>query len=443
MESRLTFRRRIFFLATVSFVAVLSAALPQEKPAPPVRSTGQPQRPAEVPAEAIRFNNLGVAYMNQQRMEQGLKNFQEALALAPALTTARLNQGIALLSLQRLEPAREALLEVTRREPGRVRAWYNLGLLYKNLGEAEKALDAFEHATKLAPDDADTHYFIGLLYTQLQQYEKAVATLQRALALDPLHVSAEFGLARAYQRAGDSAKSREHLARFQKLTQEKLGSPMSLVYGDQGPLSLAEDISGAASSVPPAIPVKFVPVPAAESGLQFVHSGLRSPEIRPDLVSKRASPHGESAYVDGSGACFFDYDHDGRSDLFLVNAGQDAASALYHNVGGRFVDVTREAGIEVRGLGMGCTAGDYDNDGWTDLAVTLYDRVILLHNDGKGHFQDVTRAAGIRPDPCPGAALFLDFDHDGDLDLYFAGCAVSHVGGKFRRPDGGEYDLRN
>ncbi|MBI3664242.1 MAG: VCBS repeat-containing protein [Acidobacteria bacterium] len=443
MNLLLPFRHRSFLAAASVLVAVVCAALPQEKPGVPAQSAAKPQRPAEASAEAIRLNNLGVAYMNQQRMEQGLKNFQEALARAPALTTARLNQGIALLSLQRLEPAREALLEVTRREPGRVRAWYNLGLLYRNLGEAEKALEAFEQAVKLAPDDADTHYFIGLLHTQLQQYEKAIAALQRALALNPLHVSAEFGLARAYQRAGDSAKSREHLVRFQKLTQEKLGSPMSLVYGDQGPLSLAEDVAGAASSVPPAIPVKFVSVPAAESGLRFVHSGLRSPEIRPDPVSKRASPHGEPAYVEGSGACFFDYDNDGRSDLFLVNAGQDAASVLYHNVGGRFVDVTRETGMEVRGLGMACTAGDYDNDGWTDLAVTLSDRVILLRNDGKGHFQDVTRAAGIRPDPCPGAALFLDFDHDGDIDLYLTGCAVSHVGGKFRRPDGGEYDLRN
>ena len=83
------------------------------------RSTAVRQKPA--PAEnpkskAARLLNLGVAYMNQQRMEQALKMFEQASALDPALFPARLNQGIALLNLQRQEPARAILLEAVDRK---------------------------------------------------------------------------------------------------------------------------------------------------------------------------------------------------------------------------------------------------------------------------------------------------------------------------------------
>ncbi|MGH9863557.1 MAG: tetratricopeptide repeat protein, partial [Candidatus Acidiferrales bacterium] len=107
--------------------------------------------------ESVRWNNLGVAYMNQQRTEQALELFERAFKMNPSLDVARLNQGIALLNLQRYQLAREILLEIAQQDPQNTRAWYNLGLLYKNMGEAEAALEVFGKATELAPTDADVH----------------------------------------------------------------------------------------------------------------------------------------------------------------------------------------------------------------------------------------------------------------------------------------------
>ena len=71
--------------------------------------------------------------------------------------------------------------------------------------------------------------------------------------------------------------------------------------------------------------------------------------------------------------------------------------ALYHNLGnGKFEDVTKKAGLDPSVHAIGCTAGDYDNDGATDLAVSLNGRVLLLHNEKNGTFKDVTDAAGIK-----------------------------------------------
>ena len=72
----------------------------------------------------------------------------------------------------------------------------------------------------------------------------------------------------------------------------------------------------------------------------------------------------------GSGVAFIDYDNDGYVDIFVVS-GQGGTNRMYHNGGnGHFTDVTSELGLTSSGWGQGVCAGDYDNDGYTDLFVT-------------------------------------------------------------------------
>ena len=135
----------------------------------------------------------------------------------------------------------------------------------------------------------------------------------------------------------------------------------------------------------------------------------------------------------GSGGGFIDYDGDGDLDIYLVNGaalpgstGKGALSAaLYRNDGAlRFTDVTQSSGAANTGYGMGICAGDYDNDGFTDLYVTNFGPNVLYRNiGGKGGgaaFQDVTAAAGVEDARWGTSCAFLDYDQDGDLDLYVA-----------------------
>ncbi|HEX3661197.1 MAG TPA: CRTAC1 family protein [Acidobacteriaceae bacterium] len=140
----------------------------------------------------------------------------------------------------------------------------------------------------------------------------------------------------------------------------------------------------------------------------------------------------------GSGVCLLDYDHDGWLDIYLVNGSTfDARSgkaepphaALFrNNHDGTFTDVTEKAGVANDRWGLGCAAGDYDNDGWPDLYVTNVGSNRLYHNNRNGTFTDVAEKAGVAlGSPAPDLAVdhtgatFGDYDGDGRLDLFVAG----------------------
>ncbi len=125
----------------------------------------------------------------------------------------------------------------------------------------------------------------------------------------------------------------------------------------------------------------------------------------------------------GSGVAFIDYDNDGLLDIFIVS-GEGGLTRLYHNEGkGRFADVTVKMGLgSASGWGQGVCAGDYDNDGFTDLFVTYWGQNHLYRNAGGVRFEDVTERAGLKQDRVrynTGCA-FLDYDNDGHADLFVA-----------------------
>ncbi|HKW19262.1 MAG TPA: FG-GAP-like repeat-containing protein [Terriglobales bacterium] len=364
------------------------------------------------PAEATRLNNLGCAYMNQQLFEKALKYFEDAATADPNLRVAKTNQGIALLSLARVDESKKVLDEAAKENSKDPHIWYALGMLEKNSSDPQAAVDDFKHVIQIDDSDADTWYFLGTVYAQLKQFPQAIDAFDHALKLNPLHASAQFGLSRAYQQSGNTPAAREHLTRFQYITQHKLGSAMSLAYGDQGKYSLAEESPAVAQKVPPQIPVRFVDV-TKEAGLEqtgvIVYNGPPFP-------------------LHASGACFLDFDNDGRIDLLLTNNGRRGGLSLYRNLGnGKFEDVTSKAGLDPNMHALSCTVGDYDNDGFADIALGDWDRPLLFHNEKNGGFKDVTKEAGITRGLSPrsgGDVLglnFVDYDHDGDLDLYISG----------------------
>jgi hypothetical protein len=143
-------------------------------------------------------------------------------------------------------------------------------------------------------------------------------------------------------------------------------------------------------------------------GLDFVHdAGDLGAYLMPQIM--------------GSGAAMFDFDGDGRLDLYLLNnagPGSTSTNRLYRNLpNGTFKDVTAGSGLGIAGHNMGVAVGDIDNDGLPDVVVTQYGGVKLLHNNGDGTFTDITEQAGLRDPLWATSANFFDFDRDGWLDL--------------------------
>lgn len=139
------------------------------------------------------------------------------------------------------------------------------------------------------------------------------------------------------------------------------------------------------------------------------------------------------------GVAAFDYDKDGRIDLFFANgasmpslAKQGAAdfNRLYRNTGKGFEDVTYQAGLSGDGFAMGVAVGDLDNDGHQDLFVGGVHRNTLYRNQGNGRFEDITKSAGLEipaslmPKPWAVGAAFLDYNRDGHLDLFVVNYVV-------------------
>ncbi|HEX4920429.1 MAG TPA: VCBS repeat-containing protein, partial [Candidatus Bathyarchaeia archaeon] len=210
-----------------------------------------------------------------------------------------------------------------------------------------------------------------------------------------------------YQQSGNTNNSREHLKKFQYIKDNRLGAPISLTYGEQGQYSRAEESAGVVEKVPPQIPVRFVDV-TKEAGLTL--NGNPSASTGDERLSSL-----------GTGACFLDYDGDGKVDIFFADNGSKGGTSLYRNLGaGKFEDVTKQAGFDPNSHAVSCTAGDYDNDGYVDLAVGTVKGIVLYHNEKNGTFRNTTREASIQAEGFVMGLTFVDYDHDGDLDLFFA-----------------------
>jgi hypothetical protein len=131
------------------------------------------------------------------------------------------------------------------------------------------------------------------------------------------------------------------------------------------------------------------------------------------------------------GVAIFDYDNDGRPDIYLVNGSTVPAlqgkekpprAALFHNLGNwKFEDVTDKAGVANERWGFGVAAGDYDNDGYADIYVTNWGVSRLYHNNGNGTFTDVAEKLNVARRGWSTGASWGDYDGDGRLDLFVPG----------------------
>jgi enediyne biosynthesis protein E4 len=182
------------------------------------------------------------------------------------------------------------------------------------------------------------------------------------------------------------------------------------------PLSLAQNASPQPPDAPPPLP-QFEDI-AQKAGLTVPH--ISSPDKKYIVESM------------SGGVGLIDCDNDGKLDILTVNGstverykqGGDLMVTLYHqdadSDGGdpKFTDITKAAGLNRKGWGMGIAVADYDNDGLDDIYVTGFGGNVLYHNLGNCKFEDVTEKAGVRGGGFSTGAAWADYDRDGHVDLF-------------------------
>lgn len=170
-------------------------------------------------------------------------------------------------------------------------------------------------------------------------------------------------------------------------------------------------------------PVTFEDISAA-SGIKFRHAAsVTSVKYLPETM--------------GGGVALFDFDNDGRLDIFFTNGAEilesmpknrspEKTNPRYWNrlfrqrSDGTFEDATESAGLKGEGYALGVAVGDIDRNGFADLYVTRYGGATLYLNNGKGTFTDVTKKANADVDGWPTSVGFFDYDRDGKLDIFVA-----------------------
>jgi Tfp pilus assembly protein PilF len=419
-----------YALAALVSLLVGLAALPTLVTESPARAQTQP--PAASREDAYRANNLGVALLEQFKYKEAADAFRRALQLDPKLALARINLAIALYNVPDAAGAQREAQAASTAAPAAPQPHYVLGLLAKSQNRADDAAAEFQRVLRIDPSDVGANVNVGQLYAQQRKYAEAAAAFRAALSVEPYNTTALYNLGQALLRAGQREEGQQAIARFQEFRQRGSGTSVGQNYLEQGRYAEAVASTGAEPELvdraTPAVSFNDATaavVPAVKGGAAAGAQTSTAPlfgrsfkGLAPDAARR------EITNALGGCATLFDFDGDGRLDLFWAGP---AGQRLYRNDGGKFTDVTAQSGAlssNAGGAVVAAVAGDYDNDTRPDLFVARDGSLSLYHNDGGGKFSDVTAAAGIPAYAyLPGAAAFVDVDHDGDLDIFVAGLA--------------------
>jgi Tfp pilus assembly protein PilF len=372
--------------------------------------------------QAVAANRRGVALTEQFRYEEAQAEFEEAARLRPDWIPARVNLGIALLNQQPsqvkelappVEKAKVVFREVLAKEPDNKHAHYCLGVIEQYAGNLAEAYEHYSAVNRADPEDAHTWLRVGSCHPNGAQSAEARDCFEKAIKLNPYLNEARYRLAQALLR-DDLDRARQVMAEFEGLRVAEWETPSKLErYGEQG--KYAEVIGGEPSGKPPVGPLPGFESPAG-TRITLAPGARWATAADLDPLRKAARERFGGTVV------VFDYNGDGRPDIFLLSAVvQDGKvrDLLLRNDGDfQFTDVTAAAGLASPRPSIGAAAADYDNDGFTDMMVTGAGEQHLFRNKGDGTFEDMSVTAGL--DKITGVCLgcaWADLDQDCDLDL--------------------------
>ena len=275
--------------------------------------------------------------------------------------------------------------------------------------EYKEVLDKCRETLAGAPDDQATRLELGRTLVKCGLYEQAEEELLKIPRGAPQFAEARHEAAAAFYRS----------ARFEDAARADVAC-MEAEPGNERARSLLWLSAQKLGGYP-----EFVPA----SCRMEVKAGYEPTTVHYDDIGTRIGLDKTSA---GRGVAIFDFDNDGLLDILVAAA--HGGCTLYRNRGdGYFEDVSISSGLDKCVNGFAVTAGDYDNDGYTDLFVTRLGfyggEGQLFHNNGDGTFTDVTAQAGLKVWGPAFTAAWVDYDGDGHLDLFIA----NNLGGLFDR----------
>ncbi|MEA3460272.1 MAG: FG-GAP-like repeat-containing protein [Bacteroidota bacterium] len=399
--------------------------------------------------------------------------------------------GLAYLEEGKLEEAEAEFLKIIDLDADEVMGYANLGIVYLRMGSFDRAEEWLQKAIKMEPEDPDVRLILAKVFEMSGASDKAVEELEKIMEFSPGHVKSLFNLTELYaSMQGQEAQEKrlaytrelagkvpgnivprlnlleiliaegetdEALAKLEELQQVFPEFPREAVeYYDQSLEALRKpdmekasvsfmifhnymkvttpyqagmmDLKGPGGALvgSPVITFDQTQMGFQAADWEEMLAAIKFTDITATagldfLLNGTAPGEGEVQGTTHLEAC--DYNGDGDVDLY---AGRyDPATGTYQhyllkNEWGAYQDVSVESGINHQGAERAVHFADYDNDGFLDIYVLREETNILYRSSGEETFADVTAQAGVGDDATGAGSLFFDYDHDGDLDIFIS-----------------------
>jgi tetratricopeptide (TPR) repeat protein len=161
----------------------------------------------------LRGIELGSALMDQGKLDEAIRQYQEAVRLKPDHANAHNNLGAALDEKGQTDEAIRQFQEAIRLKPDHAEAHNNLGIALGKKGQTDEAIRQFQEAVRLEPDYADAHYDLSVALGRKGQTDEAIRQLEEALRLKPDYAEAHNNLGTAFYQQG---RTGEAIRQFQE-----------------------------------------------------------------------------------------------------------------------------------------------------------------------------------------------------------------------------------
>ena len=398
----------------------------------------------QIVEEAIRYQNLGLAYLEESQPSKAVEAFTALIELLPNETIGYGNLAVAHLRLQQADTAEEWVKRGIAVAPMDSQLHFILSEVYQLQGQSELAVEAMKDAVRLAPDELEFRYKLVRHYlgqrNNPEAQQEAVRHLQELHTRSPVNVVVLLKLTQGLV-------AQEQLNAAGDLCQELMRllgdtDPEKLVYLTQGIDAIKQGDLKLATRNIRIFENLHRASPRYQQGIGELVTNILghpietfSPRFKAQIVAEQSPPI-DVEFVDvteqlgladevgmptdASGVSLIDYDGDGNLDLYVTPAGM-----LFQNTGGQFTSV-RRFGIKKEGVSSPHTVAfvDMDKNGTQDFLLQTLNGITLFQIETSGNWvesslvqyeQAVTEIGVLHP---------VDYDHDGDLDLFTGDAAM-------------------
>ena len=391
--------------------------------------------------EAVRHQNLGLAYLEESQPSKAVEAFTALIELLPNEAIGYGNLAVAHLRLQQADAAEESVKRGIAVAPMDSRLHFILSEVYQLQGQSELAVEAMKEAVRLAPDELEFRYKLVRHYlaqrNDPEAQQEAVRHLQELHTRSPVNVVVLLKLTHGLL-------TQEKLEDAENLCQELMlllgdTDAEKLKYLTQGIAALQQgDLKIATRNIRIFENVHRAS-PRYQQGIGELVTDILghpietfSPGFKARVVAKQTTPitvdfvdvteqlglGGVSASSETPATVsLIDYDNDGNLDLYMTSSGR-----LLRNTGERFVSVPQfQETLESHTVAF----ADLDKDGTQDFLLQTFDEIKYLRMDADGNWKASSLVQNEQTSDETGALLPVDFDHDGDLDLFSGQAGVT------------------